>query len=508
MSDQTDTPDQPNNCTLADHSPTHFICTVCNRTLPHHGHPRERCLRYCRGAAGSEQRAQMPGLLSRAASLGKAVTRHVAGGAQLLPDDVRQQRLEICYGCPQYQDKSCRICGCQMTLKAGMATEDCPAKKWPRWPARKPGPLRVAFLTPSLGQGGAERWIVDLCRHLPTKGVDVSAVWLTDGGQSYQPFVDELAALNVSVIGGPNQMPGRPNALSGIRRVTGQIESLRLALQDVDVAITWGLPEIGRLLQEAGFAGEAVSVAHCEGDHAAQLLSKSTSGIRHYAAVSSGTASEFPANVWPQVKVLWNGCDTDRLRLIQGRAVQRSLWGLADDEVAIGYLGRLHHQKRPLTAVQAAVACGPKFRPVLIGEGLHQTEIIREARRLAGDRLIAPGPVSPIGDALAALDVWVLGSPAEGFSIALLEACAAGVPVISTRVGCLAEVEEQFGAMVTPIPVDATDIDLIGAVHHALSPSGRSIADHARRVVLEHLTAELSAQRWAEWLREICPVAV
>jgi len=34
------------------------------------------------------------------------------------------------------------------------------------------------------------------------------------------------------------------------------------------------------------------------------------------------------------------------------------------------------------------------------------------------------------------------------------------------------------------------------------------IADRARRVALEHLTAELSAQRWAEWLREICPVVV
>jgi len=186
--------------------------------------------------------------------------------------------------------------------------------------------------------------------------------------------------------------------------------------------------------------------------------------------------------------------------------VQRSQWGLADDEVAIGYLGRLHQQKRPLTAVHAAVACGDKFRPVLIGEGLHQVEILREARRLAGARLIAPGPISPIGDALAALDVWVLGSPAEGFSIALLEAWAAGVPVVSTRVGCLNEVEQQFGAMVTEISVDASEVELRSAIHHALSPSGRSIADRARRMALEHLTAELSAQRWADWLREICPV--
>lgn len=508
MPESLESLNQPNNCTLADHSPTHFICTVCNRTFPHHGHPRERCLRYCRGAEGAEQRAKMPGLLTRAKSLGKAVGRHIANGSQTVPDEVHKQRLEICYGCPQYQDKSCRICGCQMTLKAGMATEDCPAGKWPKWPVRKPGPLRVAFLTPSLGQGGAERWIVDLCRYLPAKDVDVRSVWLADTGQSWQPVVDELVSLDVAVFGGPNLMAGRPNAVSGITRITPQVESLRQAMQDIDVAVTWGLPGIGPMLQQAGFRGRVVVVAHCEGDPTAQMLRHSIEGVTHFAAVSDKAGREFPADIWPQVRVIWNGCDTGRVQPIRGRAAQRAEWGLSDDEVAIGYLGRLHNDKRPLTIVQAAVACGPQYRPVLIGEGLHQVGILSAARHTVGDRLIAPGPISPIGDALAALDVWMLASHSEGCTIAMLEAWTSGVPVVATIVGSLAEMQRQYGAMVTPIPTDPTDIDLIGAIHHALSPSGRSIADHARQVALEHLTAELSAQRWAEWLREICPVAV
>jgi len=439
--------------------------------------------------------------------------RNAATGFATAPKEVQQQRKRICESnvCGRFGKGWCELCGCHLATKQSLAAESCPASPshWGPWvKARKPGPLRVAFLTPSLGQGGAERWIVDLCRHLPSQDVQVPSVWLMDGGQSYQPFVDELSSMGVSVIGGPNLMAGRPNAITGIERIAPHAASLQRALADVDIAITWGLPGLQDLLRGSGFDGRVVVVSHGEADATRELLAASIAGATHFAAVSEMARQAFPAQIKPRCKVLWNGCDTDRLRLIQGRAVQRSLWGLADDEIASGYLGRLHHQKRPLVAVQAAVACGPRYRPVLIGEGLHQTEIIRDARRMAGDRLIAPGPVSPIGDALAALDVWVLGSPAEGFSIALLEAWAAGVPVISTRVGCLAEVEEQYGAMVTPIPVDATDIDLIGAVHHALSPSGRSIADHARRVALEHLTAELSAQRWAEWLQEICPVAV
>ena len=490
-------------CDLVPHSETQHICQICNRTITHGGHPPEKCHRECRG----------PNAVRRVATFARAATKHIANGMQLVPEAEKARRLSICESnvCGKYKAGRCQRCTCSLQIKAGWALEQCPdtPSQWGPWRAeRKPGPLRVAFLTPSLGQGGAERWIVDLCRYMPACDIDVRSAWLIDGGQSWQPVVDELVSLGVNVYGGPNLMPGRPNAVSGITRIGPHLASLTAALQDVDIAITWGLPNLTDLLRGSQFAGRVIVVSHGEADATKELLAASIAGATDFAAVSEQARLAFPTQTQPRCGVLWNGCNTDRLQIIQGRAVQRSLWGLADDEIAIGYLGRLHHQKRPLTAVHAAAACGDKFRPVLIGEGLHQTEIIREARRLAGDRLIAPGAISPIGDALAALDVWVLGSPAEGFSIALLEAWAAGVPVVSTRVGCLNEIEQQFGAMVTEISVDASEVELRSAIHHALSPSGRSIANRARQVALEHLTAELSAQRWAEWLREICPVAV
>lgn len=499
-------------CQFTPHSETHAVCSVCEGQFPHHGQPIDRIRRACTGAGSRKHK--LPGLLTRAKNAGKALVRNAANGFQTVPADVKAQREAVCRSnrCGKFGKGWCEVCGCHLSTKITLAAEKCPHPDGPYWGEwkreRKPGPVRVAFLTPSLGQGGAERWIVDLCRNLPACDVDVRSVWLIDGGQSWQPFVDELNDLGVSVFGGPNLMPGRPNAMTGINRISPHLASLTAALQDVDIAITWGLPNLTDLLRGSEFAGRVIVVSHGEADDTAGLLRGSMAGATHFAAVSTAARSAFQRQIQPQVKVIWNGCNTDRLQIIQGRAVQRSLWGLADDENAVGYLGRLHHQKRPLTAVHAAVACGDKFRPVLIGEGLHQIEILREARILAGNRLIAPGAVSPIGDALAALDVWVLGSPAEGFSIALLEAWAAGVPVVSTRVGCLNEIEQQFGAMVTEISVDADEVELRSAIHHALSPSGRSIADHARRVALEHLTAELSAQRWAEWLREICPVAV
>ena len=493
-------------CEFAPHDDTHVQCTRCRGLFPHGGQPVDRVRRTC---PGEGQTRKAPSLVTRAGNAGQALIRNALNGFRRVPEEIRRQRQSICESnvCGRFGKGWCELCGCHLQTKQSLAAESCPdsPSRWIRWTDRQPGPLRVAFLTPGLGQGGAERWILDLCQYLPTQDVQVSSVWLLDGGQSWQPFVNELADMQIPVYGGSNLMAGRPNAMTGIIRSDHQ-QSMRAALDQADILITWGIPHLDRLLRGSGFNGLVVVVSHGEADATRDLLAESLSGTTDFAAVSQQAQSAFPREVQSRVKILWNGCNTDRLQIIQGRAVQRSLWGLENDEIAIGYLGRLHHQKRPLIAVQAALACGDKSRPVLIGEGLHQTEIIREARRMAGDRLIAPGPISPIGDALAALDVWILGSPAEGFSIALLEAWAAGVPVVSTRVGCLDEIEAAFGAMVTPIPVDPSDTDLRSAIHHALSPSGRAIADHARQFALKHLTAELSAQRWAEWLREICPV--
>lgn len=497
-------------CDFAPHSETHVRCTRCQGLFPHGGHAPDRVRRTC---PGEGQARKSPSLLTRAANGGKALVRNAANGFRRAPADVRAQRKKVCESnvCGKFGKGWCELCGCHLQTKQAMAAESCPdnPSRWPAWtPDRKPGPVRVAFLTPSLGQGGAERWIVDLCRNLPAFDVDVRSAWLIDGGQSWQPVIDELVSLDVAVFGGPNLMPGRPNAVYGITRIGPHLASLTAALQDVDIAITWGLPGIQDLMRGTEFPGRVVVVAHCEGDPTAQMLRRSIEGVSHFAAVSHAAAKEFPREIRPRVKVIYNGCHTGRVQPIQGRAAQRCLWGIEDDEIAIGFLGRLHHDKRPLAIVDAAEAMGPKAKAVLIGEGLHQVEILREARQRLGDRLIAPGPMSPIGDALAALDVWMLASPSEGFTIAMVEAWAAGVPVIATPLNFLRVLEVEYGPMTTEIPFAPSPHDLVAAVRHALSPSGRSIRDLARETTLEHLTAELSAQRWAEWLREICPVAV
>jgi hypothetical protein len=48
------------------------------------------------------------------------------------PDDVKELRLSICRGCPSWKNYRCTECGCQMRVKAGLSSSECPLKKWGR----------------------------------------------------------------------------------------------------------------------------------------------------------------------------------------------------------------------------------------------------------------------------------------------------------------------------------------------------------------------------------------
>jgi hypothetical protein len=72
-----------------------------------------------------------PGLLRKAATLARAVTRHVAAGLPAVPPEVKAQRLALCQVCPDLRPNgNCGRCGCVVAVKTGWALEECPAGKW------------------------------------------------------------------------------------------------------------------------------------------------------------------------------------------------------------------------------------------------------------------------------------------------------------------------------------------------------------------------------------------
>ncbi len=116
--------------------------------------------------------------------------------------------------------------------------------------------------------------------------------------------------------------------------------------------------------------------------------------------------------------------------------VARAALGTAPDDPIVLFCSRIDSQKRPLDAVRifAAVADRiPAALLVFVGRGELEQAVAAEAARLGvADRVRMVGYQTNVPDWLAASSVWLLPTERENFSVAVLEALAAGCAVLST----------------------------------------------------------------------------
>ena len=111
----------------------------------------------------------------------------------------------------------------------------------------------------------------------------------------------------------------------------------------------------------------------------------------------------------------------------------RALFGLGPDDVAIGGLARLVEQKRLDRFVEVLAAAPPGVTGLLAGDGPLRDHLASAAAG-AGGRVRLLGQLADPADFLAALDLLLITSDRESLANAMLEALAAGVPVVSTPV--------------------------------------------------------------------------
>lgn len=171
-----------------------------------------------------------------------------------------------------------------------------------------------------------------------------------------------------------------------------------------------------------------------------------------------------------RLTMIHNGVDVARFAAGDG-AVARARLGVGPDAPLVVVCGRLVAQKRPLDAVSAFQLVAdrhPDARLVFVGEGPLAGDVAAAAGRagLAG-RVHLVGHRFDVEHWLAAATAWLLPTESEGFSLAVLEAMAAGRAIVTTR--CAGNVEVlRHGVTALLTPVGVTD-----ALGHAL---GRLLA--------------------------------
>lgn len=223
-------------------------------------------------------------------------------------------------------------------------------------------------------------------------------------------------------------------------------------------------------------------------------------------AVSENVGS-YLRRVFPRarVHVVPNGLDDSTLRPTRDRAALRDEWGIANDAPVIGFIGRLAPVKGPDFFLQVAARLQrdmPSLCAVLVGEGAQRSEL--EARTAAagwrGVRFL--GHRDDVADVLGAIDVLVMPSRHEGLPMVLLEAMAAGRPVVAAAVGGIPEVVTN-GASALLVPPGSVEA-LAGATRSLLTdPRLADALARTAQTVVRRYTAERMAERVVALYRSV-----
>ncbi|MDI3388473.1 glycosyltransferase [Streptomyces sp. B-S-A8] len=314
--------------------------------------------------------------------------------------------------------------------------------------------MKTLHVITGLGIGGAEQQLRLLLRHLPARS-DVVA--LTNPGPVAGQLRDDGVQVTHLGMRGNRDLRAVPKLARIIARGNYDLvhtHLYRACVYGRSAARLAGVPAIAteHSLGRHHIEGRPLS----RGNRALYLL---TERLGHgTVAVSETVAMRLRKWGVPdrRIHVVPNGIDAAQFRYCEDRRRQtRARLAIAPDTFVVGAVGRLVPGKR-FELLLRAMAETPGAHLLLVGDGPERQSLERLALELGiTDRVHLPGAcgldgrVLNIPGLLAAMDVFVSTSREEAFGLAVVEALAAGLPVLHTACPALEDLpaEHTTGAV-------------------------------------------------------------
>lgn len=361
--------------------------------------------------------------------------------------------------------------------------------------------IRVLFISRTLGPGGAEAQLAELVSKLDKSKFEVSVVAFYPGGRHFERV---KATPNVRLLSMDKK--GRWDLLAFFWRLSKVFREIRPHI----VCAYSGANEAAFLMGKLFGAKTVLSIRssfmnpekydwlHAFLQNIGRFLSRRCSIVisNSQAGKDEYTKAGYCGE---KIIVIRNGFDADLYR--PDRALGRALrteWGVAQEEILIGQIGRIDPMKDHPTFLRAAAMFAkerPDVRFVCIGgrgEDAYRVELETMAKELGlQERLTWAGVQNDMPSAYNALDINTVSSAfGEGVPNALGEAMCCEIPCVTTDVGDAAYLRDDPRWVVSV--GDAEGIVARWRILLAMSPQERADIGRASRA---HICLECTPEK-------------
>lgn len=368
----------------------------------------------------------------------------------------------------------------------------------------------IVYFTDGSTFGGAEQMLLTLLAGLDRDHWNPILMYHPE--PDLEPFARQAAALNVTQQVVPRLHQGKRTATQ-IARFVRELRSHSPAV--FHAHLNWPLScEYALLGAALARIPAIVATQHLFAEipwrwHSRYFQRLVGLGVDRYIAVSNDVAREMCRTLRipdGKVRMIHNGIDPDRFDRTADPHLRATLSG-GTDRPLVFTSARLVQQKGHRYLLEAAASV-PEAVFVLAGEGPERRNLEEQIRSTDLDaRVVLLGHRDDIPDLLAVCDLFVLPSLYEGLPVVVLEAMAAGKPVIATAVGGTSEavVYGQTGLLVPP----ADPAALSRAIRMLLDNTemGRRLARAGRCRVYRDFAAPTMVRRVTDVYDEILSAA-
>jgi len=346
--------------------------------------------------------------------------------------------------------------------------------------------VNITHFVENLDRGGLERMVIDLVAEQHRQGNKVQVVCLFERGS----LADELDRLGVPVFACHKRTGLDFLALGRARDFLARHHTEVLHTHNAVAHYQAVLASAGMSIRQVVNTRHGMGGQQRSGSRREWLFRRTMKATDTVVAVCEASRRDAVSRgIAPARKtcVVPNGIVLDGFELASDAMHERlaRLIGVPPSTRIIGTVGRLNWAKDQASLIRAFRLVREARRDValvIIGDG----ELRDTLRACAFDEGIA-GCVHFLGDRndvrelLQGLDLFVLSSVTEGYSMALLEACATGLPIVATDVGGNAEIvfDESTGRLVPPCDPPALAEAIVGMLHESRRAAAFGLAARA-----------------------------